>query len=87
MVFGQWYVHDWCGSSLPIVQQLSYRARQRLTLACFFTPILSLMQMVDQAALVAQSADYHRLAFQRRIEQFFHRDEESVHIDVEDNAW
>ena len=40
----------------------------------------------DHAALVPLSADHDRLAFQRRIEQFFHRDEEGVHIDVEDGA-
>ena len=40
----------------------------------------------DDAALVALSADDHCLAFQRWIEQFLHRDEERVHVDVEDGA-
>src|SRR5436309_15926465 len=38
------------------------------------------------AALVALSANYDCLAFQRGVEKFFYGDEESVHIDVEDGA-
>ena len=40
----------------------------------------------DDAALVALPADDDRLAFQRRVEEFFHGDEEGVHVDVEDGA-
>ena len=40
----------------------------------------------NHAALVALSANDHRFAFQRGIEEFFHGDEEGVHIDVEDGA-
>ena len=40
----------------------------------------------NDAALVALPANDDSFAFQRRIEEFFHRDEESVHIDVEDGA-
>ena len=40
----------------------------------------------DNTTLVALSADDNCLSFQRRIVQFFHRDEESVHVDVEDGA-
>jgi hypothetical protein len=40
----------------------------------------------DYAAFVALSADDDGLAFQGGIEEFFHRDEEGVHVDVEDGA-
>ena len=37
----------------------------------------------DHAALVGPAAHHHRLALERRIEQFFHGDKEGVHIQVE----
>jgi hypothetical protein len=40
----------------------------------------------DDTTLVALSAHYDRFAFKRWIEKLFHRDEKSVHIDVEDGA-
>ena len=38
----------------------------------------------DHAALVRAPADHHRLAFERRVEQFLHRHKEGIHVDVED---
>ena len=38
----------------------------------------------DHAAFVALSAHHNCFAFQRGIKQLFHRDEEGVHVDVED---
>ncbi len=38
------------------------------------------------AALVALAADYNGLAFERWVVEFFHGDEEGVHVDVEDGA-
>ncbi len=40
----------------------------------------------DHAALVALAADHDGFPFQRRIVELFHRDEEGVHVDVEDGA-
>jgi len=40
----------------------------------------------DYSALVALSADDDWLAFQARVEKFFDRHEEGVHVDVEDGA-
>src|SRR6266852_4233211 len=40
----------------------------------------------DDSALVALSANHDWLALQAGIEEFFHGDEEGVHIDVEDGA-
>jgi hypothetical protein len=39
----------------------------------------------DDAALIAFSADDDCFAFERRIEELFDRDEERVHIDMEDH--
>src|SRR5437879_7545099 len=40
----------------------------------------------DNTALVALSANDDCLSFQRGIVEFFHRDKESVHVDVEDGT-
>src|ERR1700756_3286583 len=40
----------------------------------------------DNTTLVALSADNDCLSFQRGIVEFFHRNKESVHVDVEDGA-
>src|SRR5947209_13638007 len=40
----------------------------------------------DHAALVPLPANHHGLAFERRIEQLFHGDEECVHIHVKDDS-
>src|SRR5512145_1718549 len=40
----------------------------------------------NHPALALLSADDDRLALQRRVEQFFHADEEGVHIDVEHHS-
>ena len=40
----------------------------------------------DDSALVALAPDHDRFSFQRGIEEFFDGDEESVHVDVEDDA-
>src|ERR1700720_2021150 len=40
----------------------------------------------DHSALMALAANDHGLAFERRIVKFFHRNEERVHIHVEDSA-
>src|SRR4029077_14460186 len=40
----------------------------------------------DNTTLVALSADDDCLSFQGGIVEFFHRDKESVHVDVEDDA-
>src|ERR1700680_3999381 len=39
----------------------------------------------DHTALVALASDDDSLALQRGIKQLFHRDEESVHVDVKDS--
>lgn len=54
--------------------------RMHAKLACF------VRGCGNHATLVPLPADHDRLAFQRRIEEFFHGNEESVHIDVEDGA-
>src|SRR5207253_9157839 len=38
----------------------------------------------DYSTLVALASDYYCLPFQRRIVKLFHRDEEGIHVDVED---
>src|SRR5207245_11217256 len=38
----------------------------------------------NYSALVALASDYYCLPFQRRIVKLFHRDEEGVHVNVED---
>src|ERR1035437_158177 len=38
------------------------------------------------AAFIGPAAHHYRLAFQRRVGQLFHRDEERVHIDVKESA-
>ena len=38
----------------------------------------------DNTTLVALASDDHGFAFERGIEQLFHRDEERVHVDVKD---
>ena len=40
----------------------------------------------NHATLVALAAYDHGLSFHRRVEQLFHRNEERVHIDVEDRS-
>jgi hypothetical protein len=40
----------------------------------------------NDAALVALSANHDGFAFERGIEELFHGDKESVHVDVEDGA-
>src|SRR5208282_6933812 len=40
----------------------------------------------NHAALMALAANHDSFAFQRRVREVFHRDEEGVHIDVEDGA-
>jgi hypothetical protein len=40
----------------------------------------------DNAAFVALPSHDYGLAFERRVEEFFHGDEEGVHIDVKDGA-
>ncbi len=40
----------------------------------------------NDAALVALAADDYGFAFERRVEELFDRDEEGVHVDVEDGA-
>ena len=41
----------------------------------------------DHAALIRTASDHHRLAFERGIEQLFHRHEERVHVEVEVGAF
>src|SRR4029077_2285511 len=40
----------------------------------------------DHAPLILRATNDYRLAFERRIEQLFHGDEEGVHVEVEDDA-
>src|SRR4051795_7257240 len=40
----------------------------------------------NHSSLMLLSANYNRLAFKAGIKQFFHGDEEGIHINVEDSA-
>jgi hypothetical protein len=40
----------------------------------------------NDPALSSLAANYNSSAFQRRIKQFFHRDKEGVHVDVENGS-
>jgi hypothetical protein len=40
----------------------------------------------DDAALIPLAADHDRLAFECRIEEFFHRYKEGIHVYVADDA-
>ena len=41
----------------------------------------------DNAALISTSTHNHRFVPQTRVEEFFNRDEEGIHVNMEDDAF
>src|ERR1035441_6842734 len=76
--------------SIPRPANSSGAASRTLSCASLLLGLAEFARLIGRrrhhAALICLTADHYSFAAQRGIVQFFHGDEESVHVDMEDGS-